>query len=456
MNIIPLSQINIPKNRQRQEFEPEALMNLVESIESIGLIHAPVLRETPEGLTLVAGERRLRAIEDLWALGIQLEYDGKQIPEGQIPYVTLGELSELEAEEAELDENLKRRDLTWQELAAAHERLHKLRQAQTVQMQRNPEGGCQPKEEWTVADTAMEITGRSDGAYQDKVRRELIVAKNLEDPAIKSAKTVDEAFKILKQKEVTANNIALAEEIGKTFSSDIHEVLNADCIAWMASYAERIEIGDIDSEIDVILTDPPYGMNAQAFNDGSGKMSGIEHHYNDSPEAWVELMTMWAKLSYQICKPQAHAYVFCDIEHFFELRDMMKLAGWYVFRTPLIHFKPNSGRVPLPEMGPRRQYEILLYAIKGKKPITHIYPDVISSVADEQLTHGAQKPVALFKNLLQRSVIPGDTILDCFAGTGTVIPAAHAFKCKAIVLEQEQEYFALCVERIKQLEVKDA
>jgi DNA modification methylase len=129
----------------------------------------------------------------------------------------------------------------------------------------------------------------------------------------------------------------------------------------------------------------------------------------------------------------------------------MESAGWYVFRTPMIYIKPNSGRVPLPDQGPRRQWEAILYAIKGKKPVTNIYPDVLYSTADEQLSHGAQKTVSGFKNLLQRSVRPGDVVLDCFAGTGTIIPAAHAFKCRAICIEQEKEYFATCVQRIEKL-----
>ena len=364
----------------------------------------------------------------------------------------------MEAEEAELDENLKRRDLTWQELAAAHQRLHKLREKQ--QAATSP--GIMPAAPWTTADTAKEISGRSDGAYQDKVRRELIVAKHLSNPEVQAAKTVDEAFKILKRQENTERNIKLAEEVGTTFNSDIHELHNANCLAWMQAALET------NTHIfDVILTDPPYGMGADKFNDAGGKMSNIEHHYIDNYENWLLLMagkrklksgsiekvqTGWCELSYQICKPQAHAYIFCDIDRFHELKRFMEAAGWYVFRTPLINVKTNSGRVPLPDQGPRRQYEICLYAIKGKKPITHIYPDVISTNADEQLSHGAQKPVELYKNLLQRSVRPGDIVLDSFAGTGPIIPAAHAFQCQAIAIEQEKEYFAICVERVKALE----
>lgn len=455
MRTTPIVDIIIAPNRQRQEFDPESLMELTNSIAELGLLHAPVVRETPEGLILVAGERRLKAIQDLWALGQPLVYNLTHIMEGQVPYTTLGELTELEAEEAELDENLKRRDLSWKELASAHERLHNLRVKQheqavagTLDRAIHGEG---KEDTWTVSDTAEELTGRRDGAYREGVRRELIVAKHLDNPAVASAKTVDDAFKILKRQETAAKNVALAEEVGKTFNSDTHEILNDNCLAWMWDEQEAIAAGK-EPIIDVILTDPPYGMGAHSFGDGAGRMSGIEHHYDDSKESWLKLMQDWSVLSYTITKPRAHAYVFCDLDNFHELKALMERAGWYVFRTPLIYVKVGSGRVPLPDLGPRRQYEIILYAIKGKKTTNCIYPDVINGTSYESFGHGAQKSVEVYTNLLRRSCNSGDVILDSFGGTGTLIPAAHSLQCKAIVIEQEKEYFAICVERLKALD----
>jgi DNA modification methylase len=197
-------------------------------------------------------------------------------------------------------------------------------------------------------------------------------------------------------------------------------------------------------------------MDADQFGDGGGKLNGITHQYNDSHPAWTLLMSQWAGLSFCITKPEAHAYVFCDIDRFHELKRFMQAAGWYVFRTPLIDFKTDSGRVPLPDRGPRRQWEMILYAIKGNKPVTHIYPDVIPCTADETMTHGAQKPVALYVNLLKRSVKSGDKVLDTFGGSGTLIPAAHALLCEATVIEQVPEYYGMCLTRLKALkEAKD-
>ena len=444
---IPLSRIVILPNRQRQEFNPDALQELKTSIEDRGLMHPPVLRQDGDRFILVAGERRLRAIAEIFELGGVIRCDGKEYRD-EVPFVSLGDLGELEAEEAELDENLRRRDLSWQELADAHARLHGLRSKQKAA---NPTPNLLPVAPQTIADTARELFGRSDGAYQDTVRKEVIVAKHLDNPEVAKAKTLDEAWKVLKRQEESKKNVALALEVGKTFNADLHELRNIDCLTAMGELAAQP-----DKHFDVILTDPPYGMGAHEFGDAGGKLTGIEHRYDDSYESWVTLMKAWCPLAYAVAKPQAHAYVFCDTDRFHELRDMMRAAGWYVFRTPLINVKTNSGRVPLPDRGPRRQYEILLYAIKGDKPTTHIYPDVITSNADENMTHGAQKPVALYQNLLMRSVRPGDRVADFFAGSGTIFEAAHAMKCTAFGTEMNPEYYGMCLKRIQRLKNLEA
>lgn len=438
---IPRNKIIIKEDRQRQEFDPEAANELAETMHNKGLMHAPVLRNPTEGedypadfLVLVAGERRIRALELNWFLARTVTYNGILITEDAIPYVNLGDLSPMEAEEAELDENLHRKDLTWQERSTAMAKLHSLRGRQAV-----AEGRIH-----TVADTAMETRGRSDGSYQDAVRKEIIVAQHLSNPEVQKAKTTEEAFKILKRQEETRKNIEHAAIVGKTFNSSMHTVLNVDCLQWMAEANSE--------QFDVILTDPPYGMGADEFGDGAGKLVNSEHHYKDDYEHWRLLMEQWCPLAYRLAKPQAHAYIFCDQDNFHELKQIMQDAGWYVFRTMLIAHKPNSGRVPLPTMGPRRQYETILYAIKGKKMTNLIASDVISTTQDANLTHGAQKPTALYEDLLKRSVRAGDSVLDAFCGSGTIFQASHNLKVKATGLELNPEYFSISLKRLKAVE----
>jgi hypothetical protein len=221
--LIKTSDVIIDPNRQRREFNSQDLAELAAGIRARGLMHAIVLRERDGAMVLVAGERRMRAVEEMRMLGGVLKFNGEEIPGDMLPYVTLGDLSPLEAEEAELDENIQRKDLTWQERSAALSRLHNLRSKQA-----QAEGRVH-----TVADTAVEVKGRSDGNFQNSVRKDIIVSNYLHMPEVSKAKTADEAFKILKKIEETKRHVELAKKVGSTLTHESHKVYNTNCLSWM-------------------------------------------------------------------------------------------------------------------------------------------------------------------------------------------------------------------------------
>lgn len=427
---IPYSSITIAANRQRKDFDPEALTDLANSISNVGLLHPIVLRETSSGFVLVAGERRLRAMETIWLLGDGVRYNGSLFDPNEVPFVTLGELSPLEAEEAELDENLKRTDLTWQEKSEALGRLHALRMRQAA------EAG----ETHTIADTLRETEPTDYGVD----RKAIILSEHLDNPAVAGAKTIKDAFKALKREEEREKNAALAEKVGQNYNSAMHTLIQGDSIEKLKEIP--------DNSFDVLLWDPPYGIGADGFGDGAGKLSNAVHRYDDSPQAWGRLMDAVVPESYRVTKPEAHAYIFCDFDMFHILRHKMLKAGWDVFRTPLIVYKLGSGRVPRPEHGPRRQWEMILYALKGNKNVTGIFSDIIPCKLEENIGHGANKPVELYTDLLRRSVRPGDSVLDAFAGTGTIFPAAHECKVYATGIEINPEYYGICIKRLNALD----
>lgn len=430
---IDLSQIQIASNRQRRTFDPRALNELVESIKTHGLFHAVVLREEGSSFTLVSGERRLRALADIYELGGSIRYDSAEVPAGQVPYVTLGDLDPLAREEAELAENIHRVDLSFLERAQVTLRLSTLRNAQAI-----ASGSPAP----TVAVIAEEIRGSSEGIHHEVTRREIIVAKHADDPEVQGAKNLDEAFKVLRKKEQVAKNIAHAAEVGKTFTAEMHRAYCEDALDWLIKCPAE--------QFDVILTDPPYGMGADEFGDSGGKAEGA-HQYVDDAESFTRILSICQTELFRVAKPQAHLYWFCDIDQFHTAREAFSAAGWWTHRTPLIWHKPTASRVPWPEHGPQRKYELILYAVKGKRPVTRIYPDVIACNPDENLGHAAQKPIALFEDLLRRSVRAGDSVLDPFMGTGTIFPAAHRLSCKATGIERDPSAYGLALKRLELL-----
>jgi len=424
IKVLSLSEITVEENRQRKEFDLSRINELADSIQKLGLLHPPVVRKTESGYSLVAGERRLRAITSLSQLDEQFLCGDQTIPPGSCPVLIFSELNPLAAREAELEENIIRVDLSWQEKAAAIAELESLRSV----------GG-------TVTATALakEIVGDLANANDVmNVRESLIVSKHLADPEVQKAKTQKEAIKLIEKKAKAAHREKLAEQFD--LSQTPHKLINKDC---------REALRDLpDACIDVVLTDPPYGIDAQDF----GEQSGTGHAYEDSREYFDSLMEEVVPELFRVMKSDSHLYLFCDPRRYAKLETLCREAGFLVWHVPLIWAKSN-GMLPQPDFGPRRTYEMILFARKGQRKVLAVKPDVLSYSNEKDLSHGAQKPVDLFSDLLSRSANPGDTVLDTFAGSGTILPAATACSCRAVCIERDSGSFALCVERVNTLDL---
>lgn len=439
MKLLPISSLIVREDRYRKEFDPDALSDLGEDIVEHGLYHAVVIRETAAGPELIAGERRYQAISGLYEFGVQFKYDNRLVPLDHIPTVTVGEVEELEARAIQALENIIREDFTWQERELAIADLHKVRTEQAA-----AEGKSQ-----TLSATAAEIASRApreatqisspaDYVGTTQVRRALTIAAHLSDPEVAAAKTPTEAVKVIERKKTQEHNIKLAALIGAKPLTARHTIRQGDAIAIMGELAA--------GSMDVILTDPPYGIGAQSF----GEQADVAHEYDDRPETWRPLMQKCALEWFRLAKPQAHAYVFCDWRRYTELAAFMTHAGWECWPLPLVWVK-NGGMLPRPEHGPRRTYETILYAIKGGRKVTGVYSDTIVIPAESDKVHGAQKPVPLYCNLLMRSIKPGDHVLDSFCGSGTIFPAANRMHVYATGIELAAASYGIAYKRMEEV-----
>jgi len=435
LHVYPVTDILISPDRQRKLFTPETIQELAASIADCGLIHPIVVRKNPDGLIeLVAGERRLKALDICWGFGQEVRCGNRIIPENSVPCTYLGEIDPVLAFEIELEENIRRVDLDWKEKAAATRQLYELRRLQAER-----KGTPIP----TPATIAVEVSGTSEGQYQENIRQDLILSQHLENPVVAAAKTRKEAFKALKRDEENKRHAELGRSVGATFTTSAHTLLQGDCLEVMKTLP--------DASFDVILTDPPYGIDAQDFGDSDGKAQ--PHFYDDSYPNWQRLMIGMMQEIDRLAKPEAHLYIFCDIDRFGELKEIVAGAwaeglGFKCFRTPLIAVNPTAMRTPWVDGGPQRKYQLCLYARKGNKNVTRIYGDVLTYPSDTNLGHQAQKPIALYQDLLRRSIRPGDSVLDPFCGTGTIFPAAHDLKCRATGIELDAAAAGIAAKRL--------
>ena len=427
----------IVESRFRRDFDEAANQELITSILKVGLLNAVVVEKTDEGLVLRAGERRLRAIKDLYALGQTFLYAGQPVPAGHVPFTLWSDLSPIRRLEIEVEENTIRKDFTWQERASATDALMRLRTLQAEEFYQPPP---------TVSSLLPEVQKTRRSAVLSEVQADLVLARNLHLPQVAKAKSAKEALTFLKHKEREEKATRLAELTGRDIVSRAFQCCHVDSITWMQEAAPE--------QFDCICTDPPYGINADSFRPNCDGCDTRAHSYSDSPELLADIVNQAPSLLYRVAKPAAHLYLFCDIDWFHTWRAALTEAGWKVFRTPLIWLKPTGFRLPWPEHGPQRKYELILYAMKGDRMVNFIAPDTLSPLtpAEAATTNPAIKPVPLFVELLRRSCQPGDSVFDPFCGSGPIFPAAHQLKLKAIGCEIEQKSFGDSIRRIRELE----
>lgn len=64
--------------------------------------------------------------------------------------------------------------------------------------------------------------------------------------------------------------------------------------------------------------------------------------------------------------------------------------------------------------------------------------------------HPTQKPVILFKKILDDYSKENDLVLDCFSGSGTTAVACHNLHRRFICIEKDPEYYRASCERLEQ------
>jgi DNA modification methylase len=97
--------------------------------------------------------------------------------------------------------------------------------------------------------------------------------------------------------------------------------------------------------------------------------------------------------------------------------------------------------------------EIAVCGVKGGKPTFNseydngLYKYPICH--DKGRFHPTQKPLSLIEDLIIKHSNEGDTVLDCFSGSGTTALAAYNTKRNFIGCELSKEYYEKSIKRLK-------
>jgi site-specific DNA-methyltransferase (adenine-specific) len=69
----------------------------------------------------------------------------------------------------------------------------------------------------------------------------------------------------------------------------------------------------------------------------------------------------------------------------------------------------------------------------------------------EKRIHPTQKPIALYRWILQNYAKPGDKIIDTHSGSGSLACACHLEKFDFLAIEKDEDYYKSSIERLETL-----
>lgn len=383
-----------------------------------GMINPPVVRYDGR---LVAGERRITAARELGWTHLTVQF--------------FEELSERELKLLELDENLRRKNLTWQEEALAFLNYHKL---------------CAEEPGWTVPKTAAAL-----GVSHNMLNLKIRVAEGLlsGDQRIVEAPKYSVALGIVQRSDARKRD-STVEEVDRAMglapighleeelsdaeleAEDLqeepsHPFLRADFREWAKNYS--------GPRFNLIHCDFPYGINANTHDQGAAASFG---GYEDSLDTYWTLMTsLWENID-RVVAPAAHLIFWFSMKYYEGTRTKLAAMGWTVNPVPLIwHRSDNSGILPDPKRGPRQVYETAFFCSRGDRLIVRAKSNLFPS-PNSKTFHMSEKPQPVLAHFFEMLIDETTVMLDPTCGSGNAVIVAHRMGAKeALGIELNEEFY---------------
>lgn len=431
--------------------------DIAKSIKSLGPLQPIVVDDQNK---LIDGGCRCKAYE---LLGVD-----------EVPFVRRFKVTEGKRLTLEVEANLRRSDLTWQEKAKAIATVHELK-----------EDDAQEKGETWGQRATGSLLDVDVASVNNAVKVYSYLKKK--DPEILAAATMKAALVILaerKRNEAIKHRLNVTNEppapeviikpitfaLSKPVASlspaspaittvqkdavklpskhvDLSQMLyNTDCVSWMLSAPK--------DSVDVIVTDIPYGIDVNNMEDILNiDMMRSTHDLN----ANVELMPKFIHAAYQVLRPNSYLIFFYALQHHEKLRDWGIETGFNVQDWPLLWLKPHSCKNNAPQCNWTKSFEPVMIMKKGS-PVLHTkmtkcHFEVDGMPDKKQQSNPFAKPLEFLSQMIFKplGLPPGAICLDPFAGEGSILSAAVLHRLQPIGLELDTQRFPALVSRMQRL-----
>lgn len=213
------------------------------------------------------------------------------------------------------------------------------------------------------------------------------------------------------------------------------ELWQGDCLELMKDIP--------DGSIDLILTDPPYGINFQS----NFRKERFQKIKNDN---FID--TSFLDEAKRVLKDTGAIYCFTrwDVYPCWQ----HEISKRFKIKNCIVWYKKGGGLGDL-----KRAYiynhEFIIYAINREAVLRGKHrSDVFEFSKDRsnKYNHPTQKPVKLMEEIISKSSDMGDTVLDCFMGLGSTGVACVNTNRNFIGIELDENYFNIAKNRIEEAE----
>lgn len=205
------------------------------------------------------------------------------------------------------------------------------------------------------------------------------------------------------------------------------QIIHGDCMDYMAKTEDKF--------FDLAIVDPPYGINAAETFGGEQRKSGNG----------AALKTAFLKKDWDKNIP--------DSGYFYELFRVSKnqIVWGANYMTPMI--PPSMGWIVWDKDNGTTKFSDCELAFTSFKTALRKFKFTWNGMLQENMKqkevriHPTQKPVSLYKWILNNYAKPGQRIIDTHLGSGSSAIAAHYFGCDFVGIEIDEEYYRAAKER---------
>ena len=201
-------------------------------------------------------------------------------------------------------------------------------------------------------------------------------------------------------------------------------LINGDCLKVMKTFPNE--------SVDLILTDPPYGMEFKS----SYRKIKYDKIKNDNNLDWLN---DFSKLCFDKTKNNTAHYIFCSFHNIDKFKQAFE--KYFTIKNILVWEKNNTSMGDLSaDFAPK--VEFIIFLQKGRKLINgDRSPNIFKFARTQNKYHPTEKPIMLMEHLIKKFSNENDVVLDPFMGSGTTAIASRNLNRKFIGIELDKKYF---------------